>query len=81
MTARRAKHAELVRGYRLGHAAAVRALKDELARRDQELADLRAQFDNDIGELRVLLNQASDRFFYLQKLDAAMRETPSEVLH
>jgi hypothetical protein len=68
--------------YRMGCKATVRALAGELARRDRELAELRAQFDRDIAELRALLNQAGERFFYLQKLDVAMRETPSSgVLH
>jgi hypothetical protein len=68
-------------GYRIGHAAAVRALGEELAQRDRELAELRAEFDRDVGELRMMLNQLAQKFHHLQKLDAAVRETPPPGLH
>jgi|SRR5262245_5308443 len=75
------RHELLLCGYRMGRAAAVRALGEELAQRDRELAELRAEFDHDISELRALLNQVREKSFYLQKLDAAMREMPTGILH
>jgi hypothetical protein len=67
-------------GFRMGHKAAVRALSEELARRDRELAQIREQFERDIDDLRAELNQAREAFVYLQKLDRAMRELPWATL-
>jgi hypothetical protein len=68
-------------GYVIGRRATFRALSDELAKRDRDLAQLRAEFGRETGDLRSLLNQASHKLSYLQKLDLAMHARPLPGLH
>jgi len=68
-------------GYRIGRKATLRALGDMLAEQERAMAELQAEFGRETGELRALLDQASRKLAYLQRLDAAMRETPLPGLH
>jgi hypothetical protein len=59
----------------------LREMADALRERDQSIAGMRGEFDRQVGELRALLQTLTEKFYYLQKLDAAMRTAPPPVLH
>jgi hypothetical protein len=71
------EHSAFYAGYRMGCEATLRALGDAVTERDRALLELQAELD----DLRLLVKEAAKKFSYLQKLNAAMRETPPDVLH
>jgi hypothetical protein len=46
-------------------------MADALAERDRSIAKMRAEFDREAGELRALLQAATEKVYFLQKLDAS----------